>query len=123
MDHFFNNPQINAVENALLILSDEEGRTDTLTYLSEGPYSSSLEGKAEREHMLSVQAFMPKPAVIHSFSISYQPESLIRKEDHYVTLHKLDPLEKEEAFTNGWFGLMIAFSKMAPFLAILQPST
>lgn len=100
----FNSNRTNGVENALVILSDEQGKADTLRHLGSGRYESMAHGIPGNQYMLTIllegkqyeaQSRMPKPAVVDSFSIRYHEESLLREEGYYVSLHNLDPEETE----------------------------
>lgn len=92
------------VKNALVILSDEQGRSDTLHHTGEGVYSSKLEGIPDRSYHLFIQldtaaytaeAFMPKPARLDSFSMEYLGKTIFREEGFYLSLNNLDPGESE----------------------------
>ncbi len=98
----FNAAEAVAAENALLVISDEQGRTDTLQEQEGGLYYSKLQGIPGRRYQLSIaienqmfeaSAFMPLPAQLDSFSIRYQEESTFTEEGYYVSLHQLDSLE------------------------------
>lgn len=91
-------------ERALLILSDEQGRSDTLLHQGDGHYHSHLQGIPGRSYQLQIlldtasftaTAYMPEAPRIDSFSIQYQEESTLREEGYYLRLHQLDPQESE----------------------------
>ena len=93
-----------AEEEALLVLSDDHGRSDTLQHKEEGNYHSSLQGIPGRSYQLQIQldtasytatAYMPEPPQIDSFSIQYLEKSTFRDEGYYLSLHQLDPQETE----------------------------
>lgn len=91
-------------EDALIIISDSQGRQDTLQYEGKGEYSFTLSGVPGLVYQLTIHleeekyeavSIMPPPAKIGSYSIEHLEESLVREEGYYVTLHQLDSLEKE----------------------------
>lgn len=100
----FNSKEPVYEENALVILSNTEGKREYLLHNGHGQYLSTMEGKAGVGYQLQVfvngaeyEAFstMPEPAQLDSISVRYFDETQIWDEGYYVFAHNLDPNEKE----------------------------
>ncbi len=92
------------VDDAVIIISGSGGEQDTLLNKGGGRYESLIKGIPGTTYQLDIlldgnhyQAFstMPKPPTLDSLSISYHSESLVREEGYYLSLHTLDPEERE----------------------------
>ncbi|WP_224996224.1 DUF4249 domain-containing protein [Cesiribacter sp. SM1] len=92
------------VNGALVIISDSEGTTDTLTQVNDGLYQTTkLQGKAGNTYYLkalvngetyTAQSYMPAVAPLDSLTFEYKADGHMQEEGYYPYIHFGDPAGK-----------------------------
>lgn len=97
------------INNAIVVVSDNEGNMDTLDLLDKGFYKSSrIKGVEGRIYFLTVQvdgkeyksqSLLPGLAPIDSLSYQYYPGGdLLHEEGYYPTIYFKDPKNSEDYY-------------------------